>query len=171
MDASLAMSNYDVYTGVWTDWSRNQVFGVTLTTTRAYGSLLIAFLSLFVAVVGTNFWRISCFIFHYAYSTESPRDALYHQRQAILRNAANTTSGITSLFLVFNAWRKARPGNQSQAAVQLYRRILPLLAFSCLALVAFAVASTFLSRISTITENSVLLSGDNCGMLIASGNV
>lgn len=164
MEASSETSSYDIYTGVWVDWSHGTVFGATLTTTSTHGGLLIAFLSLFVTIVGTSFWRMSCFALHYFYSTEAPRDALYHQRQAILRNAANTTTGITSLFLVFNAWRNSRSRDQSQPSVQYYRRILPLLAFSCLTLAAFAVASTFSSRISTITGNAVLLSGHNCGM-------
>jgi hypothetical protein len=38
-----------VYLGVWTNWSRGQVMGSTLTLDRRNGSLLIAFLAFFVA--------------------------------------------------------------------------------------------------------------------------
>ncbi|KAF2142266.1 uncharacterized protein K452DRAFT_333074 [Aplosporella prunicola CBS 121167] len=149
-------AHYEIYTGIWTDWSHNKLLGITLTTTRTHGSFLIAFLSLFVAVIGTSTWKICCFILHYIYSTEASRDALYHQRQAILRNSANASTGISSLFLLLKAWQ-----TQSTKA---YQRILPLLAFSCLILAAFAVASTFSSRISSV-GTAVLLSGTNCGYM------
>ncbi|KAL1634241.1 hypothetical protein SLS58_010785 [Diplodia intermedia] len=157
--------HHEIYTGVWTDWSHDKLLGATLTTTRTHGSLLIAFISLFVAVVGTSFWRICCFILHYIYSTEASRDAMYHQRQAVLRDAANATTGIASLFLILNSWRKNQPPRRA------YQRILPLLAFSCLSLAAFAVASTFSSRISTTTGNAVLLASSNCGIIYPTTNV
>ena len=110
MDVHQTTSNYyDIYTGTWTDWSRGRILGGTLTTTSTHGGLLIAFLSLYVTVAGTCFWRIGCFVFHYVYSTEAPRDAFYHQRQAVLRNAANATTGITILFQMFFAWRRTQP--------------------------------------------------------------
>lgn len=162
-ETSNAPPHYNIYTGVWTDWSHNRIIGSTLTTTRAHGNLLIAFLSLFVAVVGTSFWRICCFVLHYLYSTEVPRDAMYHQRQSVLRNAANATTGITALFQVLSAWREAHPKIS-------YRRILPLLLFSCFILTAFGVASTFSSRLSTIAGNAVLISNNNCGFMYGLAN-
>lgn len=161
--ASNAPPHYDIYTGVWTDWSQNRIIGSTLTTTRAHGSLLIAFISLFVAVVGTGFWRICCFGLHCLYSTRASHDAIYHQRQTVLRNAANAATGVTSLYQVLNAWRRAHPKTS-------FRRILPLLIFSCIAWVAFGVASTFSSRLSTITGDAVLISSNNCGHMYATVN-
>ncbi|OJD33670.1 cation diffusion facilitator family metal ion [Diplodia corticola] len=144
-----------IYLGVWTNWEHGKTLGVTLTVTRAHGNLLIAFLSLFVTIAGTSFWRISCFAMHYMYSAKTPQDGLYHQRQAILRNAANGATGLWSFFQVLYAWRRT--------ANKPCRRILPLIAFTSMALVAFALASIYSSRISTTTGNQVMLSGGGCG--------
>lgn len=164
MDVHQTTSNYyDIYTGTWTDWSRGRILGGTLTTTSTHGGLLIAFLSLYVTVAGTCFWRIGCFVFHYVYSTEAPRDAFYHQRQALLRNAASATTGITSLFQMFFAWRRAQPPKQSSL------RLLPLLVFTLVTLAVFAAASTFSSRISN--TGAVLIAGNNCGLLGASDSL
>lgn len=149
-------SSYHVYTGAWTNWSQGKVFGATLTTTPANGSLLIAFISLFITLVGTHFWRIGCFVFHHVYSTEASRDGLHHQRQAILRNSANGASGLWSLSQVLCAWRTT--------ASRPFSRILPLVIFTLITLGAFAVASTFSSRLSTLTGNAVLISPGNCGI-------
>lgn len=147
--------SYSVYTGVWTNWDRGKTLGATLTTTRAQGSFLIAFISLFVTIVGTSFWRICCFVMHHSYSREASRDGLYHQRQAILRNSANGAAGLWSLCQVFQAWYKTGKSPS--------RRMLPPIALTLIILAAFAVASTFSSRISTLTGKEVLLQGNSCG--------
>ncbi|KAL1633282.1 hypothetical protein SLS58_011148 [Diplodia intermedia] len=149
--------DYDdsIYLGVWTNWEHGKILGVTLTVTRAHGNLLIALVSLFVTIAGTSFWRVGCFAIHYIYSTKTPQDGLYHQRQAILRNAANGATGLWSLLQVFHAWRTT--------ARNPYRRILPLIASTSITLVVFALASIYSSRISTAAGNQVLLSGSGCG--------
>lgn len=150
-------ASYGIYTGVWIDWSRGEILGATLTTTRPCGNLLIALVSLFVTAVGTSFWRIARFVFHCIYSSDDPRDAVYHQRQAVLRNSGNATTGIVSLLRMFRAWR------QHRAKKMLSYYILPPLACTLLILAGFAAASTFSSRISTSAGKAVLISSDNCG--------
>ncbi|KAL1641683.1 hypothetical protein SLS58_005961 [Diplodia intermedia] len=150
------VEDYKIYLGTWTDWSRGPVFGATLTLTRENGTLLIAFIALFVTIVSTSFWRLSCFAFHHFYSSESARDGLHHQRQAILRNSANSTSGIASLFQLLLAWR--------EIAKRPYRRILPLLLLSSLILTGFAACSGFSSKVSSALGSEVLVSGDMCGL-------
>lgn len=152
--ASLPEYDDSIYTGVWTNWANGRLLGATLTTTRTHGSLLIAFLSIFVTFVGTRFWRIGCFIVHYIYSTSAPRDGLYHQRQAILRNVVNGTPGLWGLCEFLYAWRTT--------AKSPYRRILPPLVFTLITLITFALASTFSSRISSVDDTRVLLSGGGC---------
>lgn len=88
---------YTIYEGVWTNWSHGRVFGSTITLNRRDGGLLISFIALFVTLVSTAFWRILCFAIHHYLSSEAPRDALYHQQQAILLNSANGGSGLWSL--------------------------------------------------------------------------
>lgn len=158
MSSSVTQSvkNQEIYLGFWTNWSYGSVRGATLTLTQRDGGLLLAFLALFVTVAGTCFWRIVCFILHYKLSSDTSKDGIYHQRQAILRNAANTTSGLWSLLQMNWVWRK-----HTQAKP--YRRILPLIMFSVIIISGFIVASILSSKISTSMENEVLLLGSNCG--------
>lgn len=156
--ASLGPYDASVYTGTWTNWAHGSVLGLTLTTTHRGGSFLVAFVSLFVAIVGTSFWRIGCFVIHHLYSTDRSRGGLYHQRQAVLRNAANGATGLWSFLWILLAWRKI--------AQRPYRQMLPPFTFAWVTLAVFAVASTFSSRISSITGNEVLLAGrGGCSML------
>lgn len=128
-----------------------------LSLTRRDGGLLTAFLALFVTIAGTSFWRIACFTLHYILSSPTPRDGIYHQRQAILRNAANGTAGLWSLVQLNWAWR-------NHTVIQLCRRILPLTTLTVVILAAFAVASVFSSQVTTSMGNDALLLGSNCGI-------
>lgn len=152
----------DIYLGFWTNWSHGRVRGATLTLNRRDGGLLVAFLALFVATTGTRFWRIGCFIIHCSFSSNNARDALYHQRQAILRNAANSTSGLWALLRTCWAWRRNE--------LAPYRRLLPSALFALLTVMTFAVATIFSSEISTAMGSEVLLRGSNCGFLMIDNN-
>lgn len=146
-----ALSNTrDFYQGNWINWSHGRIFGATITLNRRDAGLLIAFIALFVTLTGTAFWRIACFALHHYFSKEAPRDGLYHQRQAILRNSANGASGLCTLTQLVWAWR-----NHTS---HLYRRLLPVVILTILCLGAFATASIFSSKISTATETEVLVS-------------
>jgi len=48
-DSSATEPVSQVYTGVWTNWSRGKVNGSTITLTRNDANLLIAFLAFFIA--------------------------------------------------------------------------------------------------------------------------
>lgn len=147
---------YEIYTGVWTNWSKGSIFGRTLTLQRRDGDLLIAFVALFVTIVGTSFWRLACFALHSLFSSEASRDGIYHQRQAILRNSANGASGLWHLLRALNAWRKR--------GVKPYQRILPVITFAALCLAIFAAASGLSSRVSTGMGNEVLISSPLIGI-------
>ncbi|KAL1625938.1 hypothetical protein SLS56_007084 [Neofusicoccum ribis] len=144
-----------IHLGTWTNWSQGQILGATLTLDRQNGGLLIAGMALFVTWVATSFWRICCLMFHRMYSTDKPRDGLYHQRQAILRNSASAGSGLTSLLQTGWAWRR----NTRLS----FCRTLPVMLFAALCIVAFAFASVFSSKISTAMSNEVLVWSPNCG--------
>ncbi|KAI0456529.1 hypothetical protein F5B21DRAFT_522677 [Xylaria acuta] len=144
-----------VHLGVWTNWSRGPVLGATLTTTKSYGNLLIAFTAVFVAFVASRFWRILCFVLHRWYSTFEARDAIHHQRQVVLRNSMNPESGLLNIIRLVWAWRKT-PLNRLV-------RLLPigLLAITCL--ITFTVASGFSSNISIAAGDEVLVRSTHCG--------
>ncbi|KAL1390597.1 hypothetical protein HDK64DRAFT_335689 [Phyllosticta capitalensis] len=150
-------SSYDVKLGAWTNWEGGTVMGKTITLERRDGDILIAFLALFTTLIGTSWWRITCYFLHYYLSSEAPRDALYHQRQAILRNSANGASGLSSLIHALWSWRRI--------AKRPYYRTLPIIVFGIVSLGGFAVAGIFSSRISTLTGDAVMIKSTNCGIL------
>ena len=150
-------SDTHVYLGVWTNWSHGRIRGATLTLSRRNGGLLTAFLALFVTAVGSRFWRIGCFFIYRYFSSQHARDAICHQQQAILRNAANSTSGLWNLSCACWAWRR----NDFAS----YRRLLPSIFFAVLTFMVFAVATIFSSEVTTSMGHDVLLKGSNCGSL------
>lgn len=152
----------NVYLGVWTNWSRGLILGLTLTTTKYYGNLIIAFTASFIGYVATRFWRIACFAFHNFYSTSDPRTAIHQQRQVILRNSTSAESGILSLLCVLWAWKRCKWDR--------LLGLLPPLLLAGVSLVAFTAAGGFSSSISTTTGDEVLLKGPSCGLIGQSRN-
>lgn len=148
---------YGVYLGMWTNWSRGRVLGATLTLSREDGNYLISFTAFFIGLVSTRFWRIVCFMLHNSLSTSTPRDALYHQQQAILRNSDSADSGLLTFFQLVWAWRK----NTKRVFVRMW----PVIATAAFFTVAFTIAGGFSSSISTGIGNDVLLDGSNCAIL------
>ncbi|KAH7328400.1 hypothetical protein B0I35DRAFT_473119 [Stachybotrys elegans] len=155
-----AVSVYPVYLGIWINWSYGKVFGSTLTVTRSNGALLIAFLAFFVTLVGSQLWKIICFLLFKLFSHPTPKDALHNQRQAILRNSSTPIGGAWSLLQMLHAWTTAKT---STSWVQPLRRLLPLLVGTVVIAVALAAASGFSSQL--VVGNEVLIDGAKCGLL------
>ncbi|KAI9150808.1 hypothetical protein HJFPF1_10585 [Paramyrothecium foliicola] len=150
-------SSYPIFVGVWTNWSYGRVSGSTLTISKSDGALLIASVAFFVAVVGTQLWRILCFILHGLLSEDKPKDALHHQRQVILRNSASPAGCFMSLLKLAYAWRMSSVGSRP------LRRLLPLLFGTILIAVALLVASGMSSRMAQGSD--ALIDGTNCGFV------
>ncbi|KAI0527848.1 hypothetical protein F5B22DRAFT_582560 [Xylaria bambusicola] len=155
-------NTYQIYTGVWTNWSRGSVMGVTLTLSHIDGNLLIAFVATFISLISSRFWRILCFFLHRYYSTPESRDLLHHQRQALLRNSSNSESSFWKFVQLCHAWR-----HRAQSA---FLRVLPVLGAAALCFAGFTVAGGFSSWISAGISNAVLLDSAKCGNLNWVGN-
>jgi hypothetical protein len=156
-----AHRDYPVYLGIWTNWSHGSVAGLTLTTTLKNGGLLIAFLALFVTFTGTAFWTIMSFAIHQMLSRQTPQSAIYHQRQAILRNSDTTASALWRLTRMTWAWRRRARFTALQPA------LLPL-TMCLVTLSAFIIAGIFSSRVATTRGGEVLVVGGNCATLNSS---
>ncbi|KAH7309639.1 hypothetical protein B0I35DRAFT_84744 [Stachybotrys elegans] len=157
---------YPIYLGVWTNRSYGRVFGSTLTLTRSDGALLIAFLAFFVTVVGTQVWRIICFSLFHIYSNSTRQDALYNQRQAILRNTASPIGGVLILLQMVHAW--AMPNNKlpkamSHPQARPLARLVPLLVGAFVIAVSLTAASGLSSQIAR--GNEVVIDGSRCGLV------
>lgn len=149
----------DVYLGFWTNWSQNIFRGATLTVTRSYAGVLIAFLAIFVGIAGNSFWRIACFIFHSRSSSKEPQDALYHQRQAIFRNSTTAQDAAWSLACAMRAW--SRPSRTTHP----YRRLFPAATSAVIICVSFTIAGLFSSNVTSKTSNEVLIRSNTCGYI------
>jgi hypothetical protein len=150
---------YDVQIGFWTNWSHGKIQGSTLTITRRDGNLLVAFVALFVAASGKSLWRLLCFLLHRYLSSPVPQDGLYHQRQAILRNAATPEDGSFRLLQVLWVWRKR--------ARRPFLRVLPIAVSGMAMGIAFIVGGVFSAQLTSDQGSEVLISGTNCGPLEA----
>lgn len=145
-----------VHLGTWTNWSRGKIMGATLTLDRSDGNLLIAFTAIFTGIVTGRLWRIACYIFHRWYSTSQPRDALHHQRQAILRNSSSAVFSLYTFLHLIWAWQNIT----SRPLV----RVMPVLVTAMLCAIAFTVVGGFSSQISSALNNEVLLNGTSCAI-------
>ncbi|KAI1112279.1 hypothetical protein F5Y14DRAFT_463742 [Nemania sp. NC0429] len=146
---------YPVHIGLWTDWSYGKILGSTLTLSRDNANLLIGAVTFFITIVAVYIWKIISFSLHAYYSDPGPRDGLYHQRQAIIRNSSSAAGTVLSLVNIIWAWRKVTKS---------WLRLLPLLLLTILTALGLALASIFASRVATGSE--VLPTGSGCGMVV-----
>lgn len=154
-----ATARYQVYRGLWTNWSRSATLGRTLTITRREGDFLIAFTALFITFVGTRFWRICCLYLHRFYSTSQPRNVIHHQRQLLLCNASTSDSGFCSLLQLWWAWR--------HSSNILF--LLPTFVMATFCAVGFMIAGGFSSQLSSSAGTEVLVDASNCGLITTQG--
>ena len=147
-----------VHIGFWTNWSHGRVLGATLTLNQQDGGLLIAFIALFVAFVGARLWKIACYALHRFFSDSGARDALYHQRQAVLRNSDTAEAGLLRWMRIIVAWRLKTH--------RLYSRIAPLAAFCVTILATFTAGGILSSRIASSSGHQVLINSGYCGINI-----
>lgn len=160
---SRGVMNNSIFTGLWTNWSRGPILGPTLTTTKQYGNLIIAFIAVFVGFVASRLWRISCLVLHRCYSTAADKNAIHHQRQVILRNSQTPASGLFDTIFLLWAWRKSRTRH--------FAGLLLLVLFSVCYLAAFTAAGGFSSNISSSIGDEVLIDGQDCGIFLPNRTV
>ncbi|KAI0436898.1 hypothetical protein F4803DRAFT_566489 [Xylaria telfairii] len=151
-----------VYLGVWTNWSRGAVFGLTLTTTKQPGNLLIALTAVFVSFVASRFWRIVCLCLHRLYSTSNPEKTMCRQQQVILRNSTAAEAGLWAIIQLLWAWRQLPASRLS--------RILPTGILAIICITAFTIAGGFSSSISTAVGDEVLIYSPSCAILWPTNN-
>ncbi|KAI1260476.1 hypothetical protein F5Y18DRAFT_441828, partial [Xylariaceae sp. FL1019] len=152
MSSNLAQG-YPVYLGLWTNWSRGQVLGATLTVTRQDATLFVAFTSTFIAFVATRAWRTVCFLLHRFYSSSESQNVTYHQLQAILRNASGAEDGLRLLIKLFQTNR--RHGRH-------IRKILSVVGIAVGLIASFTILGGFSSRIA-VSDDEVLIRSERCG--------
>ncbi|KAI1738157.1 hypothetical protein F4680DRAFT_467639 [Xylaria scruposa] len=149
---------YPVHIGFWTNWSYGRLQGSTLTLSQTQANLLVAFVALYVRFVLGRFWAICCMSLHIVFSSKTPQDGAYHQRQVALRNSSDPITVAPVLVQIWWRWRKRKSTT----------KLLPFLAFIVLLWGFTAVASVFSANIALNSE--VLLSGHACRILSDEGD-
>jgi hypothetical protein len=144
-----------IYVGFWINWSKGSTAGLTLTLTHRQGAYLTAFVAILVTYTGRCVWNIARFIIHQRLCTPptAAKDAVYHQRQAILRNTDSGLAAAWRFLQMSYAWR----GNQ------VFRKIVVVLFFSSLLTLSAIAASILSSQVANSTGDEVLISSPNCG--------
>jgi hypothetical protein len=145
------------YTGVWTNWNYGPVKGATLTIPTGNASFLVAFLAVFVGIVGGHFWSILCYVLFQIRSTTKPCDGQHHQHQAIFRNYHTDVSALGEF--LNSAWYWRRKARLPAFAA------LPWVLLALAHAVAFIIAGILSARVSLVTsgESEVLVMGPTCG--------
>ncbi|CAN8103294.1 unnamed protein product [Discula destructiva] len=135
--------------------------GATLTLNRTEGNYVLTFTCLFITIVSARFWSIVRLVMHHWYSTPKPRDALHHQKQAVLRNSPSAFDSVLALSSLARAWRHTSNGQRHLI------RLTPGILTAFFIAVAFFIAPGFSSQISSGIGNEVLLEGSNCSIAYA----
>ena len=95
----------EIYTGFWIDWSYGILHGSRITLNAQSSAYFIAFIALFVRLAGGQLWAILAYLISISRSTAEPRDALYHQQQAIFRNATSPATVTWNMLKLWWFWR------------------------------------------------------------------
>jgi hypothetical protein len=106
--------------------------------------------------VGTRLWRIVCLGVHFSLSSDKPQDALHHQRQVLLRNAADPESGFVAFSNLAWAWK----GRGTKTATRLGGLMILSLAW----FFGFVFLGGFSSLVANAAGDQVLLVGDACSV-------
>jgi hypothetical protein len=140
---------------IGTNWSRGLIYGATLTLPSPNANILIAALALFVGFTGAKSWSILCFVAHQFGVTRRPRDGVYHQLQATLRNNGSDLGTVWEVMNIAWSWSLA-PRSRS------FRKVFGILFIGLLHFVLFAAAGLLASRLITLGDE-VLVQSANCG--------
>ena len=150
-----------VFEGIWMDWSKTSVRGMTLTLTVEHATLLTNSLALFVTLAGGQLWTILRFSLHQiraqqSRTTQTHRTA-HDQQQVVLKNTMTDLGTAQYMFVLF--W-KLRHAHTTSKATR-YAVLISVLAILHAAL--FLTAGAFSSTL-TAAGSKVLSRSPFCGV-------
>ena len=147
-----------IYVGRWVNHDHGNIIGSTITLSSRHGSILIAFLGIFVTAAGAACWRILSYLSHQVRAKQAFQDGIDCQQQVILRNSTSDLSAIKTLAEVAFRWRRI--------AGQPYARTLPLLGLALGNFIVFWVAGILSSQVIKSVGDEVLVEASNCGYVL-----
>ncbi|KAK2132208.1 hypothetical protein NOF04DRAFT_1340983 [Fusarium oxysporum II5] len=138
----------NVYTGMWVDYSNGRI---------------TAALSIFLVLVGSQFWSILTFDIHQMNATDKVTDVLHFQHQATFRNAGTSIGATRELLALPFPWRRRQTGPRDFSVT-----ILRSWAWALLALTNFCVWSMvgpFSCAIARSAGSHILITPGTCGIV------
>ncbi|OAP61564.1 hypothetical protein AYL99_03767 [Fonsecaea erecta] len=146
-----------VHEGLWTNFTKGGIRGLTLTLCPKNAALLTSSLTLFITLSGGQLWTIIRFTLHQLQALPKPKDSreLHNQQQLILRNA---TTDLATMRLLLNLVWAYRWGKRKGSSRSIQIASLALI-HAIIFMVAGAFSSTFLNA-----GPSVLSRSDRCGV-------
>lgn len=125
-----------IFEGVWVNWKKGSVFGLTLTLDRHDASLLSPALALLISIAGSQLWRLFQFALHQCRATSARKNFLFHQQQVTLRNANTDINTLWQVVKLAFAWRH-------QDTVRSFRHSAPLGLFALFHVALIILAGLF----------------------------
>jgi hypothetical protein len=96
---------------------------------------LIAFLALYVTASGRSLWKLIRCLLHFTFSSRTPPDGIYLQRQTTLRNTPLALDAALELLEIWRVWRKK--------AAKTDNRLLVVALIALLSAMGFIAAGTY----------------------------
>ena len=126
-----------IYEGIWTDWTKGRIQGLTWTLCPTKATLLTNSLALFVTLAGGQLWTIIRFTLHQLRAFRRPGEgnSSYTEQQIILRNTA--TDLHTMRLMTQLAW------SSRQKRFDLLKYPIAIAILATLHYTLFVVAGTF----------------------------
>ncbi|EXJ63174.1 hypothetical protein A1O7_03620 [Cladophialophora yegresii CBS 114405] len=150
-----------IYEGVWTDWSRGKVWGLTWTLCPTQATLLTNALAVFVTISGIRLWTIIRFILYELSASERQGMSPHlRKRQVILRNAG---SDLATAWLMLNLACSSRRRHTNRRRWSTYGIGLFAITYTVL----FWIAGVFSNKAISATKDgrsAVLARSKRCGV-------
>ena len=151
-----------IFEGIWTDWTKGSVQGLTLTLCPTSATFLTNSLALFVTLAGGQLWTILRFTLHQLQTSHQSGNpnVSHNQQQVVLRNA--TTDLATARLMWIVMWRSRRDANRPSS------RAVLIALFAILHATLFMAAGTFSNKFimtagSATAPSLVLSRSKHCG--------
>ncbi|KAF2834535.1 hypothetical protein M501DRAFT_1000165 [Patellaria atrata CBS 101060] len=146
-----------VFVGFWINWAQGRVLGSTITLTSSGGTVLVAFLALFVQFTGSHLWDLICFFLYNLQLDNKSQytDVFSRQRQVLLRNSGSPASTAFEFLKLGWYWRKN--GRKP------FQRTCGYFILGGVFMVGFLVAAIFSAYVVRTTNIEVLVQSSSCG--------
>ncbi|KAK5940744.1 hypothetical protein PMZ80_007161 [Knufia obscura] len=155
------MAGY-IYEGFWTDWTKGNIWGLTLTLSPTNATVLTNSLTVFVTLCGVQLWTILRYILHQRGAPLQPEASTPHlnKQQLILRNAGSAVA--TAQLMLELAWTsRTSKGKPSSRA---YTIGLSAIIYAVLFMAAGIASNKAISTVLSNGGSSVLLDSSDCGI-------